>query len=123
LKIIAGGCKETLKERGLYQELEAIEFPIHFQLYICCNSKPTLSSVDGGIARRIRVCIYRVKFVENPDEDKKIQAKLNPEMMDIITSDKMRNAFIKVLIERWINTTSKLKFLPVPKPIPLQDFC
>jgi len=115
LKKIAGGCKETLKERGLYQE--AIEFPIYFQLNICCNSKPTLSSVDGGIARRIRVCNYKVKFVENPDEDNKFQAKLNPEMMDIITSDNMRNAFIKMLIERWINTTSKLKLLPVPKQI------
>ena len=38
-------------------------------------------------------------------------------MMDIITSDNMRNAFIKMLIERWINTTSKLKLLPVPKQI------
>jgi hypothetical protein len=58
-----------------------------------------------------------VKFVENPDENDKFHAKLNPEMMDIITSDNMRNAFIKMLIERWINTTSKLKSLPIPKQI------
>ena len=66
LKKIAGGYKETLKERGLYQE--PIEFPIHFQLNILCNSKPTLSSVDGGISRRIRICGYKVKFVENKQE-------------------------------------------------------
>ena len=72
LKKIAGGCKETLKERGLYQE--AIEFPIQFQLNLVCNSKPALSSVDGGMARRISVCNYRVKFVENPDENNINQA-------------------------------------------------
>lgn len=118
LKKMAGGCKETLKERGLYQE--AIEFPIQFQLNILCNSKPTLSSVDGGIARRIRVCNYRVKFVENPDIDNIYQAKLNPEMMDIITSDSMRNAFIVMLIKRWINHSSKNKTIQIPKQI-LED--
>ena len=115
LKKIAGGYKETLKERGLYQE--AIEFPIQFQLNILCNSKPTLSSVDGGISRRIRICGYKVKFVENPDENNTYQAKLNPEMMNIMTSDSIRNAFIRIIIERWINTTSKLKILQVPKQI------
>ena len=115
LKKIAGGYKETLKERGLYQE--AIEFPIQFQLNILCNSKPTLSSVDGGISRRIRICGYKVKFVENPDENNKYQAKLNPEMMNIMTTENIRNAFIRIIIERWINTTSKLKILQVPKQI------
>jgi phage/plasmid-associated DNA primase len=115
LKKIAGGCKETLKERGLYQE--PIEFPIHFQLNILCNSKPTLSSVDGGIGRRIRVCKYNVKFVDEPDEDNRFEAKLNPDMMDILTSDRIRDTFIKMLIDRWINTTSKLKSLPVPKQV------
>ena len=118
LKKMAGGCKETLKERGLYQE--AIEFPIQFQLNILCNSKPTLSSVDGGIARRIRVCNYRVKFVENPDETSIYQAKLNPEMMDIITSDSMRNAFIIMLIDRWIDHSSKNKSILIPNQI-LED--
>ena len=115
LKKIAGGYKETLKERGLYQE--AIEFPIQFQLNILCNSKPTLSSVDGGISRRIRICGYKVKFVENPDENNTYQAKLNPEMMNIMTTENIRNALIRIIIERWINTTSKLKILQVPKQI------
>jgi P4 family phage/plasmid primase-like protien len=115
LKKIAGGYKENLKERGLYQE--PIEFPIQFQLNILCNSKPTLSSVDGGISRRIRVCKYNVKFVEEPDENNKLQAKLNPDMMDILTSDKMRNVFIKMLTDRWINSTSKFKTIPIPKQI------
>lgn len=115
LKKIASGFKETLKERGLYQD--AIEFPIQFQLNILCNSKPTLSSVDGGISRRIRICGYKVKFVENPDKNNKYQAKLNPEMMNIMTTENIRNAFIVMLIERWINTTSKIKILQVPEQI------
>ena len=37
--------------------------------------------------------------------------------MNIMTTENIRNAFIRIIIERWINTTSKLKILQVPKQI------
>ena len=59
MKKMADGCKGTLKTRGLYSE--AIEFPIFFRVEGCCNNKPTLSSTDEGIGRRVRVVHYPVK--------------------------------------------------------------
>ena len=116
LKKLAGvGGKEKLKERALYSE--AIEFTIHFILFILCNSKPTLSSVDGGIGRRLRVINHPVKFVDEPDVNNQNQVKKNEEMYKIMGSNEIRNAFILMLINRWINITSKIKILTVPKKI------
>ncbi len=50
---MADGCIGTLKAPGLYAE--SIDFPIFFCVEGACNNKPTLSSVDGGIGRRIRI--------------------------------------------------------------------
>ena len=62
--------KGTLKARGLYAE--SVEFPIFFRVEGCCNNKPTLSSTDGGISRRVRVIHHPfVQFVEDPDPDNK----------------------------------------------------
>ena len=65
LKKMADGYKGTLKAWGLYAE--SVEFPIFFRVEGCCNNKPTLSSTDGGISRRVRVIHYPVQFVEDPD--------------------------------------------------------
>ena len=40
--------------------------------------------------------------------------------MNIMTSDSIRNAFIRMIIDSWINTTSNIKILQVPKQI-LED--
>ncbi len=60
IKKLAEGYKGTVKARGLYGD--AIELPIFFRVKMCCNSKTTLSSVDGGVGRRIRNINYPVKF-------------------------------------------------------------
>jgi hypothetical protein len=77
---MADGYKGTLKARGLYAE--SIEFPIFFRVEGACN-KPTLSSVDGGIGRRVRMINYPVKFIDEPDVNNKYQALLNLEMAGI----------------------------------------
>ena len=115
IKKMADGFKNTLKARGLYAD--AIEFPIFFRVEMSCNSKPTLSSVDGGVGRRIRNINYPVKFVSNPDPNNKHQALLNLEMGDILTSEKIRNTYILMLIDRFINISSKLTTEIIPKQI------
>lgn len=115
LKKMADGYKGTLKARGLYAEM--MEFPIFFRVEGCCNNKPTLSSVDGGIGRRVRVVHYPVKFIDNPDPDNKHQALLNLEMGSILTSTQMRNTFIRLLVERYMNIASKIKKEIVPNKI------
>jgi hypothetical protein len=115
LKKMADGCKNILKARGLYQEM--MEFPVFFRVEGCCNNKPTLSSVDGGIGRRVRVVNYPVKFIDNPDPDNKYQAKLDLEMYNILTSVDIRNTYIRLLIDRFINISFKIKKEVIPKQI------
>ena len=115
MKKLADGYKGTLKVRGLY--CEAIEFPIFFRVEGCCNNKPSLSSVDGGIGRRVRVVHYPVKFIDNPDPNNKHQALLNLEMGNILTSTAVRNTFVKLLVNRFIDIASKIKKETTPKQI------
>ena len=118
IKKCADGYKNSLKARGLYADM--IEFPIFFRVELSCNSKPSLSSVDGGVGRRIRNISYPVKFVAEPEPNNKYQALLNLEMGSILTSEKIRNTYILMLIERFINVSSKLNVEVIPKQI-LQD--
>jgi putative DNA primase/helicase len=115
LKKMADGYKGTLKARGLY--MEAIEFPVFFRVEGCCNNKPTLSSCDGGIGRRIRVVNYPVKFIAEPDANNKHQALLDPYMNNLLTSNAVRNTYIRLLIDRFVNITSKIGIEKIPKQI------
>lgn len=117
LKRVADESNQKLIARCLYAN--PIEFPITFQLNIFCNNKPELSSVDGGIARRLRIINYKVKFVdkEKYDPKDKYQAIKDPELMNKMTTDGVRNAFIVFLLERWTNRVSKMKTIPVPKAV------
>ena len=97
LKKMADGYKASLKTRGLY--VDAIEFPIFFRVECACNNKPVLRSCDGGIGRRIRVVNYPVKFIAEPDKNNEFQALLNPEMNELLTSNAVRNTYIRLLID------------------------
>jgi len=118
LKKMADGYKGTLKARGLYAEM--MEFPIFFRVEGCCNNKPTLSSTDEGIGRRVRVVHYPVKFIDNPDPDNKHQALLNLKMGSILTSTAIRNTHCRLLIERFISIASKIEKEIVPSKV-LED--
>ena len=96
---------------------ESIEFPIFFGVEGACNNKPTLSSVDGGIGRRVRIINYPVKFIDEPDANNKYQALLNPEMAGILSSDAIRNTYIRMLIDRFVNVASKVTKENVPTQI------
>ena len=115
LKKLADGYKGTFKARGLYADM--VEFPIFFRVEGCCNNKPTLSSVDGGIGRRIRIINYPVKFIANPEPNNKNQALLNPEMASTLSSIKVRNTYIRMLIDKFVNTSSNIKIETIPKQI------
>jgi phage/plasmid-associated DNA primase len=112
---LADGHKGVLKTRGLYRD--NTQFPIFFQVNGCCNNKPTLSSVDGGIGRLVRVIEYPVKFVEDPDPENKYQAKLVNEMVVTLSSDAIRDTYMRLLIDYFINTSSNVKSENVAKKI------
>jgi P4 family phage/plasmid primase-like protien len=115
LKRIADEGGRKIIARQLYGN--PVEFPITFQLNIFCNNKPELSSVDGGIARRLRIIDYRVKFVDEPDPNNIYQKPRDPELMSKIKTDDIRNAFIIMLLKRWDDRVSKLKIISVPDEI------
>lgn len=115
LKEIADGYKGLITTRGLYQE--NISFKPFFQFNMCCNNKPQLSSIDGGIVRRLRIVDYPVKFVENPDAKNKFEAKLDLRMGDLLNSNEVRNTYIRMLIDRFINIASKLTSEIIPAKV------
>jgi hypothetical protein len=115
MKQVADGHKSTIKTRGLY--MDAIEFNIFFRVEIACNNKPALSSVDGGIARRLRVIDYPVKFVENPEPGNINQQKLDNEMVITLTTDEVRDTLALMLIKHFIDVSKHLKTEGVPEKI------
>jgi P4 family phage/plasmid primase-like protien len=109
----------TIKARGLYQN--AVEFVIQFQMFICCNNKPELSSVDGGIARRLRIVDWKRRFLEptNPiyDDTNPNHLLCDVNMVSKMSSKNVKEAFAIMLIKRWENRVSKFKTIPVPAEV------
>jgi len=68
MKEITGG--DPIQGRALFKE--AVTFIPQFKLVVCTNTLFDIKSNDDGTWRRIRVCDFMSKFLENPygDEDK-----------------------------------------------------
>jgi phage/plasmid-associated DNA primase len=69
---------------------------------IALNKLPDLSSVDGGIARRIKVIEFLVKFKENPDINNKLQGKIDTSLITFMSNPITTFTFIRFLLDRWI---------------------
>jgi phage/plasmid-associated DNA primase len=115
LKKIADDSTQTIIARSLYSN--PIEFKIQFQLNIFCNNEPELSSVDGGIARRLRSVSYKVKFVKDPNPEDPYQSLLDASIMKFMKSNGVRDAFIRMLLDRWTNRVSKVSIINVPEEV------
>ena len=117
LKLCADAGNRTLIVRELYKN--SIEIKITFQLNFFCNEKPDLSSCDGGIGRRVRVVEWDRKFKEkdkiNPNNPNEIVC--DPEMINKLITDDIRDAFIKILLDRWGNRLCNVSRISVPKKI------
>ena len=60
------GNDVSITARTLYKTQE--QFKPTFQIIICMNRLPTLSTIDGGTRRRVRNIPFESKFVENPND-------------------------------------------------------
>ena len=65
MKEITGG--DPIQGRALFKE--AVTFIPQFKLVVCTNTLFDIKSNDDGTWRRIRVCDFVSKFLENPYED------------------------------------------------------
>ena len=108
-----------MSARGLYEN--ATEFLIQFVITICCNNKPELSSVDGGIARRLRIVDWKRRFLEptNPQYDPENPNHLpcDVNMVAKMSSKNIKEAFIRMMLDRWENIVSKFNTIPVPAEV------
>lgn len=74
IKTFSGG--DTIVARPLYKP--PVAFKLQASSFLCCNDLPTLSSVDGGTIRRIRVINFTSRFCDNPQKPNEF--KINPKI-------------------------------------------
>lgn len=65
MKSLTGGDRISTRELHSSQ----IEFKPHAKLFMACNKIPTMSDIDGGVIRRMKIIEFISRFVENPNPD------------------------------------------------------
>jgi P4 family phage/plasmid primase-like protien len=71
MKALTGG--DRISTRDLHSS--QVEFKPHAKLFMACNKIPSLSDIDGGVMRRLKITEFTSRFVDNPtamslDEEK-----------------------------------------------------
>jgi putative DNA primase/helicase len=110
MKQLTGDSK--LSGRALYHEQET--FMIQFHLVVCTNSLFEINSNDDGTWRRIRICDFMAKFMDEGAEplpntpyqfvkDKSLKDKL----------DAWAEVFISLLVDRAFKNQGIIKMCPV----------
>lgn len=74
LKQFTGG--DTIIARELFKA--PITFKLQGTMIMCCNDLPTVSSIDGGTWRRIRVIEFNSRFCDNPNPEKQNEFRIDP---------------------------------------------
>ena len=94
LKQYTGG--DTIIARELFKA--PITFKLQGTMVMCCNDLPSVSSIDGGTWRRIRVVEFKSRFCENPIKENEF--KIDPNIKSKIKV--WRPYFMSILIH-WYN--------------------
>jgi len=90
LKQYTGG--DTIIARELFKA--PVTFKLQGTMIMCCNDLPSVSSIDGGTFRRIRVIEFNSRFCENPV--KKNEFKIDPQLKSKLVT--WRPYFMSILI-------------------------
>jgi P4 family phage/plasmid primase-like protien len=64
MKALTGGDRISTRELHSSQ----MEFKPHAKFFMCCNKIPTMSDIDGGVIRRLKITEFVSRFVEEPQE-------------------------------------------------------
>lgn len=106
MKEITGG--DPIQGRALFRD--TVTFIPQFKLVVCTNTLFDIEADDDGTWRRIRVCDYLAKFMENPvdnDPDEPYQFKVNKRLEDKFSEWKV--AFMALLVELAIENKGNVK--------------
>ncbi len=63
MKALSGGDKISTRELHYSQ----MEFKPHCKFFVCCNKIPSISDIDGGVIRRLKITEFTSRFVDKPN--------------------------------------------------------
>jgi phage/plasmid-associated DNA primase len=106
MKEITGG--DPLQGRALYKG--TITFVPQFKLVVCTNNLPEIRSNDEGTWRRIRVCDFVSKFVEEFEANVPNQFKQNKDITEKFKE--WKGVFLSLLIDKTLETMGNVKDCP-----------
>lgn len=103
MKEITGG--DPIQGRALYQN--TVTYVPQFSLVVCTNNLFDIKSQDDGTWRRIRICEFMSKFVEDPDEDEQYEFIINKKLSEKF--DSWVSVMTAMLVERAFETNGIVK--------------
>lgn len=92
LKSLTGG--DTISTRELHSS--QIQFKPNSKFFMATNLCPILSSLDGGVIRRLKITDFVSHFVDNPDPNKPFEFQIDRELKNKL--EKYKSAFMCILI-------------------------
>jgi len=104
VKELTGG--DPIQGRALFRD--TVTFVPQFSLVVCTNHLFDIKSMDDGTWRRIRVCDYVSKFVENPsnkveDHEFKVDKEMEKKFQ------RWKQVFAALLVKRAFETNGEVK--------------
>ena len=103
MKEITGG--DPIQGRPLYHD--TVTFVPQFSLVTSTNSLFDIKSNDDGTWRRIRVCEFMSKFIEEPDPKNKFHFKVDKKIDEKFP--KWKTVFASMLIDNLFKTNGEVK--------------
>tara|TARA_R100001198_G_C5235017_1_gene213192 strand:+ start:66 stop:2699 length:2634 start_codon:yes stop_codon:yes gene_type:complete len=107
------GDNASVKLKGNQKYKDPIDFVNQSTLHGAMNKKPNVSGVDGGIKRRVKIIEYTTQFVETV-KNENYERRIDPNFMKIVSSIDMRDAFVIMLLDNWIENVKDSNLVKVP---------
>lgn len=99
MKNYTGG--DEVSTRDLFKT--QITFKIKAKFFLCCNIIPSISSIDGGVSRRLLITEFTTRFVDNPSPEVHNgihEFQIDRELKSILPNYK--NVFMNMLLNYYI---------------------
>jgi putative DNA primase/helicase len=112
MKALTGGDRISTRELHSSQ----MEFKPHAKFFMCCNKIPTISDIDGGTIRRLKITEFVSRFVDEPSEEHLkngiYEFKIDKELKSKL--DSYKSVFMKILLDYYIVYKKEGLFPPEP---------